>query len=161
MDTLIEIATTFVVFVVIPYVLILIQRWVNLHIKNANELRWANGAISFAGQAYTALLTARQADPTVPLPTLIDRVVSTYSIRFQVAYAQTGEALDATTRDSESRVAGALGPMLASDPTISLAVLHEIASPADKPPGSAVHASEVVSATGIAAGSSDAVYGQI
>jgi hypothetical protein len=119
-DILLSIASV-VFFLGTPYALILAQRWVNTLQKNSAEQRWAAGALSFAGQTYVALANARRANPNTPLPDLVKQTVPTTARNFYNAYIQTASTLDANMGDATSRVTGALGTLLAADPTVTLA----------------------------------------
>lgn len=121
MTDIVLMAVSAVFFVAMPYGLILARRWVNEHVKNAAAKRWADGALSFAGQAYVALANARKASPNTPLPDLIKQTVPTFSRNFFDSYIQTANTLDASMGDAQTRVTGALGTLLAADPTVTLA----------------------------------------
>lgn len=108
--------------VAVPYGLVLLRSYVNANIKNATLNTWANGAISFAGQAYVDLVAMRQANPTMPLKKLIDDAVQKQATEFFASYKETADALGANKNDAVSKVAGALGDKLANDPTVSVAV---------------------------------------
>lgn len=116
---LLTIATP-IIIACIGYALSLAQTWVNTHVKSEAGLRWTNGALSFAGQAYLALMSAQRASPTTPLPILINKVVDEYSDKFRLAYQPTGVILNASPIDARTRVSGALGELLAADPSISV-----------------------------------------
>jgi hypothetical protein len=116
-------AISALIFAAVPYALYLFHVWVAEHVKSAAGLRWAAGAESFAGQAYVALVQARAANPTVPLGELIRPLVAQKTEDFLRKYEQTAAALGANAIDAQTRLTGALGPMLAADPTVSVAAI--------------------------------------
>jgi hypothetical protein len=97
------------------------QIWVDAHIQNAAAQRWASGALSAAGRAYTELVRLRQQQPTAKLEDLVPLVVTDFGTQFFKGYADTADLLGGTVNDARQRVAGALGEMLAKDPSVSIA----------------------------------------
>ncbi len=98
------------------------------------QQRWGKGAASFAGKAYIALMQARKEKPGTDLKILIADVVREQGLAFAKSYAETATRLGATQADADSRVKGALGDMLAKDPTLSVAptetvTLQEVRNP--------------------------------
>lgn len=116
--------------VAVPYGLVLLRSYVNAHVKNTQLNTWANGAISFAGQAYIDLVASRQANPTTPLKQLVNEAVQKQATEFLASYKETADKLGATKDDAVSKVAGALGDKLANDPTVSVAPVElQVAKP--------------------------------
>lgn len=104
-----------------PYGLYLAQQWSNAHIKNAQMKQWADGVMSAAGRGYVAIVAARQASPTTPLVALVRDEAKRQGQQLMLDYAENADKLGATQADAQSRVTGALGVMLAADPTVSVA----------------------------------------
>lgn len=113
-----------VALAIIGYVLILTKRWVDLHVKNQLLRQWADGALSAAGKAYIIFVALRQANPNETFEALTHKAADITANDFFNSYkgviAKLAVAgVEATPKDAKSRVLGDLGPMLASDPTVS------------------------------------------
>lgn len=107
--------------IAVPYGLVLLRAYVNANVKNAKLNAWANGAISFAGQAYVDLVALRQAYPSAPLKQLINEAVQKQATEFMASYKETADTIGATKDDAVNKITGELGQTLAVDPTVSVA----------------------------------------
>lgn len=120
--------TTIVTTIAIPLAfgatgwgLVLAQKYVDANVKDKRLKQWADGALSAAGKAYIILTDLRRANPTTPLPQLVQRAVAQTAGKFYEGYQPAvGSKIGASQDDAESRVKGELGVLLAADPTVSL-----------------------------------------
>lgn len=125
-DVILSIVST----VVVPYVIVLAQKWANANAQDRALARWTAGAASLAAQAYIDLGRARAANPSAPLQTLVHSVAETAAARLMQSYRETADQVGATPADGLSKVKGEIGKLLAVDPTVT------VLAPKDQAPAS-------------------------